>query len=178
MPSSLANKNDNARSNLESAPGDSSDLASSSSDETRKVEKIENDTEMCCDESLIEISSQWLLIEPETEPCSGVAADSSRDFSSAPGDPSKLASGSSDAQQELSNDFVSSPATIVATDYALRLRAMQDAIQELLLPLIAREADESLLAIDEQLCLIECSITNAASALKTELQGGKLPEKA
>ena len=59
MPSFLANKNVNAEGNLESASGDSFDLASSSSDATQKVEKIE-------------ISSQWLLIEPETEPCSGL----------------------------------------------------------------------------------------------------------
>jgi len=59
MPSFLANKNVNAEGNLESASGDSFDLASSSSDATQKVEKIE-------------ISPQW-LIEPETEPCSGLA---------------------------------------------------------------------------------------------------------
>ena len=166
---------------------------------------------MCCQEPLYAILDRTPSIyaastmqppgtEPETEPSTRVAADSSRHFSSASnvdavtganpnentlsvyeaalGDSFEPASGSFDAEQEFNNDFIPPPATVVATDHALRLRAMQHAIQELHLPLSAREDDESLLAIDEQLCLIECSITNAASALKTELQGGKLPEKA
>ena len=155
----------------ESAPGNSSELASRSSDETQEFGKIAEDTAvgtpgscgicgssytpvqtgfmlgMCCEEPLNAIlhntpsiyaasTMQPPQTEPETEPSSGMAADPSRDFTSAsnvdtvtgvnpnenirsvyeaaPGDSFEPASGSSDAEHELSNDFVSPPATVVS----------------------------------------------------------------
>jgi len=96
---------------------------------------------------------ECLLKEPETEPCSRETADSSPEFSSAPGDSPKLTSGSSGA---------------------VRLCAIRDTIQELLSMSMSCEAHESLPAIAKQLDLLECSVASAALAVKTELQGGKL----